>query len=68
MKRGNNHSPYCGEYTLLVTRNTATNGNMSVHRGKSGERRVFAAQMPSATTMAAPADRRFTAPVPRQCS
>src|SRR4029079_1569964 len=38
---GRSHSPYCGEDTLLESRNTTRRGNPNVHAGKSGCRDAF---------------------------
>src|SRR5436190_3569926 len=37
---GRSHKSYCGEYTLVVSRNTMRSGNASVQRARSGARRI----------------------------
>ena len=68
---GSSHSPYCGEYTLFVSRKSATRGKPNVQAGKSGSRDCRAAQTIPASTTSASAEAGFStsedhehAPVP----
>src|SRR5438309_10688055 len=57
---GRSHNPYCGEYTLLVRRNTTRRGKPNVHRGKPGRRVRRSHQTSTATTMKSPRDSSLT--------
>ena len=58
--QGSSHSAYCGDQILFASRNVASSGNASVHRGNPGSFLSLMRQIHSVAASGIANDRRLT--------